>query len=400
MIGISLVFVYLLSKETFLWLIGKRTEYKKIIMSSHALSVSIANAAVDTLPMGLNKEEKERIKNDIPTLLDLHFMGRINTYISKVFIGAFSIAFGFLSTIVLLEQNKKIEIQNQRLNQQLYLQEAERRSSLVFLFSNIMDAINNELKEDYAKDNIRNLSPQLIGRIISLSHRLEPYQYLDADTLIGMPLSPERGQLLINLVESQLDTLSYKKIWLKTDFSYSDLKGILFEDTVYLVGINLERSNLTEATLKGARLNHANLSNALMTNINLERSNISHGNLANALLTEANLANSNLTNINLNSIYANSINLNNTILKNGTLNRANIRNSLITNSNLNNIEMNNATIIGCLFSNSVITNSEITDTKLLGLGARNTSFMNTDLQNTKLLFSETNKTNCNYSGSI
>jgi len=141
-------------------------------------------------------------------------LGQIDTqnlYIQK------QIAQADIQNKLVQQQNIKIEHQNKRLDQQTNLQEAERRSSLVFLFSNIMDAIDSELKDSLNKKDT--LSKQLIGRIIALSTRLSPYRYLtEGDTLISHPLSPERGQLLVNLVESDLDSNTYKKIWFLKGF--------------------------------------------------------------------------------------------------------------------------------------------------------------------------------------
>jgi hypothetical protein len=195
-------------------------------------------------------------------------------------------------------QNNLFKQQNNRLDQQTYLLEAERRSSLVFLFSNVMDAIDEELKKDYKKDTIRNLSPQLIGRIISLSQRLKPYRYLNNNTIIPKPLSPERGHLLINLIESELSDYTYMEIWKRGDFSYSDLNSynlistrridipldnygefpmddygdfpFVSKDKTYLEFINLENANLENVNFSTVSLNHANLINTNLNNTNLE----------------------------------------------------------------------------------------------------------------------------------
>jgi len=224
-------------------------------------------------------------------------------------------------------QNNLITKQNKRLDQQTYLQEAERRSSLVFLFSNVMDAVDSELKDD--KNTNRSLSPQLIGRIAGLSTRLKPYQYLDGDTLINKPLSPERGQLLISLLGSELDTATLKKIYEKANFSYSDLKYADLNSS-YLKGINLSKSDLSHAILDGANLQKANLKESYLGNIepytgdtlsegviffrtvygtsligtdlrsvNLRDANIVHADLGAADMRHADLTGSNLGNANL-----------------------------------------------------------------------------------------------------
>lgn len=131
-------------------------------------------------------------------------------------IAFFSLYIAFESNKILTEQNTKFDNQNQ-------LIEADRRSSLVFLFNNIMDAIDRELKTPVRDSTLLvdvnghkgKISNQLAGRIIALSRRLQPYRMYDYDTdsLSKKLISPERGQLLINLLESNIDTISLSAIY-------------------------------------------------------------------------------------------------------------------------------------------------------------------------------------------
>jgi len=143
-------------------------------------------------------------------------------------VGMFTLMLGFIpllllgiQTYILNTQNKLLAAQNERLDQQINLEEGSRRSSLIFLMSNIMDKMGEELKAPDNPDNI--LSDALIGRIVSLSQALRPYRYLDTDQLINQPLSPERGQLLISLTNSSLHESTYEKLFAKADFSLKKL---------------------------------------------------------------------------------------------------------------------------------------------------------------------------------
>ncbi len=210
------------------------------------------------------------------------------------------------------KQNEFIEAQTKRLDQQTYLQEAERRSSLVFLFSNIMDAVDKELKDDYRNNKKRDLSPQLTGRIIALSTRLKPYRYLDGDTLVAKPLSPERGQLLVSLVESQLDSITMGNIYAKANFQKTDLRAAYLDKAdlsgAYFYGAdlngadlkkaNLRRTDLRTADLKKADLSGADLNGADLSGTNLSRANLSRANLS-ADLSGANLNRADLNRTNL-----------------------------------------------------------------------------------------------------
>ncbi len=217
-------------------------------------------------------------------------------------LGFIGLALAMIPIWLLYQQNNKIDTQNilitnqnKRLDQQTYLQEAERRSSLVFLFSNIMDAIDKELKEDVGEKEKRDLSPQLVGRVIALSTRLKPYLYLEGDSLISKPLSPERGQLLLSLVESQLDTVTLSKIFRKADFSSSDLESANLQDS-YLKGIKLWNTDLTNSNLIGANLEDARLSSSDLSSSNLSNANLLKADMQYTKLLHVKFNNTNLQN--------------------------------------------------------------------------------------------------------
>lgn len=218
-----------------------------------------------------------------------------------------------LATLYLLyQQNDLIRFQNEKIIQQNQLSEAERRSSLVFLFNNIMDAIDAELtnpkpeglriKSDsgqYSK-----LSRQLIGRIIALSRRLEPYRVYDYEKdSLGSLTSPERGQLLINLLESNIDVISLSEIYDRGIFNHADIreykKNSAFLSCANLKDANLNNVNLKKSDLTGAVLVGANLMGANLKGSNLNRVNLTRANLTGAVLTGVNLKIANLIQANL-----------------------------------------------------------------------------------------------------
>jgi hypothetical protein len=59
-----------------------------------------------------------------------------------------------------------------------------------------------------------------------LSHYLKPFQYLEGDTLIKLPLSPARGELLFSLTLSNLDTFTMKEIYQSAIFESADLQNM------------------------------------------------------------------------------------------------------------------------------------------------------------------------------
>lgn len=223
-------------------------------------------------------------------------------------VGMFTLMLGFIpllllgiQTYILNTQNKLLADQNERLDQQINLEEGSRRSSLIFLMSNIMDKMGEELK---APDNPNNtLSDALIGRIVSLSQALRPYRYLENDQLIDQPLSPERGQLLISLTNSSLHESTYEKLFAKADFSYADLKNANFDEN-YMEGIELPFANLQGASFRNTDLEYANLISAnlqdakfeetYMNGINFSDANLQYSLVANVKMTNATLKNTDL----------------------------------------------------------------------------------------------------------
>jgi uncharacterized protein YjbI with pentapeptide repeats len=189
----------------------------------------------------------------------------------------------FLNQNKLFElQNKKIDIQNNRIIQQTYLQEADRRSSLVFLSGNILDRIDFELKNSTSND--RNLSNQLIGRIVSLSRSFKPYRYLEQDTLSFLT-SPERGQLLISLVNSKLGESTYKRIFKDGDFSHSEINDITFNN-INFGDIKLSNSILFNVNFNNCEFNNPKFNRTLITNMDITNSFISEIDFTNSIIAK------------------------------------------------------------------------------------------------------------------
>lgn len=150
--------------------------------------------------------------------------------------------------------------QNEKIEQQTFLIESQRRNALIFELGNVLDAIKEET--DFGKK--KEISDQLIGRISALSRSFKPYRYLRGNSL-SKELSPERAQLLIALLESDLNSTVLDKIYAKSDFTKSDLEGAKLSKS-YLTKIDLSYSSLINANLSEANLNQANLFSCDLSN--------------------------------------------------------------------------------------------------------------------------------------
>ncbi|SDN00326.1 pentapeptide repeat-containing protein [Kriegella aquimaris] len=230
-------------------------------------------------------------------------------------------------------QNQLFDYQNKRIDQQTNLQEAERRSSLIFLFNNVLDKIDDELKNTLNASRI--LSPQLIGRIVSLSQALKPYKYLQNDTIINNAVSPERGQLLLSLINSKINKVSLAEIISKANFKNSEILGGYFK-SADLKNINLTNSVLDGSNFVGVNFSGAKLVGASLKNANLNQANFEEANLSFAILKgikcdyarfiKVNLVNTDFSESKGKSVLFEEVNLKNTKFHNSSLKNCKFKN--------------------------------------------------------------------------
>jgi len=222
---------------------SKRYRFSKK-MSAKFLGLKLKNA-INAFFAEL--QEKKTVSRD--TISDL--LAALFIRITRV--GAFLLITSLLPTLLILlqvyylkGQNRLITGQNERMKQQTFLQEASRRSFTI----GIVDQIVKEVTA------IGGLSGSKLAtnrtRLIAISKILKPYRYLDNDQLIEKPLSPERGYLLLSLLESNInsnvlngfvDDNTKESLISAINFSYAEMKN----------------ASVTEKTLKNIHLDHSNL---------------------------------------------------------------------------------------------------------------------------------------------
>ena len=159
-----------------------------------------------------------------------HTLSDVATHVFWRFtrIGLLALLIGLLPGIFTFWQVRLIDRQNDKIEQQNNLIDAQRKSSSIFLLGNIMDAVNNELSNDNNVDRV--LSDELIGQIISLSHSVMPYKFLLPDGTTSKILSPERTQLLIFLLESNINPKSIGRILENGVFTHLYIDNYTFRD--------------------------------------------------------------------------------------------------------------------------------------------------------------------------
>ncbi|HEY0016900.1 MAG TPA: pentapeptide repeat-containing protein [Longimicrobium sp.] len=223
-----------------------------------------------------------------------------------------------LPLIITLLQLIALTRQTELIDRQTELAESARRSALIFEQTAILDKIDEEMGSLTVADSGKpRLSLRLEGRIIALSRSLRPYRYLDGNKLTPIALSPERGQLLTALMNSQIDM---SHVLTQANFQYSDLPGIRFRDfdlgqkmmvvskmtvladstiilradEISLAGSNFRSSLLEDGSFKLVRFEGADFRNASLNSVNFEEAKLTGASFSYATLIGVNFTDANL----------------------------------------------------------------------------------------------------------
>jgi len=197
-------------------------------------------------------------------------------------------------------QSEMFRQQNTRLDQQTYLQEADRRGQTLLIMDNMLKEISNNV----AGNSQNRIDDATAGRLIALSKMLKPYKYLENDSLIAHVTSPERGYLLISLLETGVNlnsstrTRTNGKLIERLDFTYAELRNISLKG-YDLLNIDLSHSDLRNANFNGtdfanANFNHANLAETNLKYTSFNKANLEGATFQNAILDYGNFQNANL----------------------------------------------------------------------------------------------------------
>jgi len=232
-------------------------------------------------------------------------------------------------------QNDLITQQNEKITKQVFLEEASRRNNLVLLMDNILAKVNSEITDENKK-----LSTPLIGRIQALSQGFQPYYFLeDSTNLTKQKYSPERGQLLLALANSGIDTTTMDIIFDKATFGSAYLKGAKL-DSFYLRGADLryadlQGADLRDADLQGANLRYVDFQGANLSGVNLQRTglrdaDLQGADLSGAVLQGANLLDADLQKANLSDANLQGANLREADLQGTDLTDAKLSNAILS----------------------------------------------------------------------
>lgn len=250
---------------------------------------------------------------------------------------------------VFLEQlmQKKTEYSHE-----LALVNARQQANLGLVMESLFEQVQEEVNTQNGK-----LSPKTIGEIARISQAFEPYAYFNEDSLMSQKLSPERGQLLLFLISSKMDTASFQQAISKATFAGADLEG------AYLSGLDLSGIDLMGANLKNAMLNKVDLSESDLRGANfwgaqLKRADLSGVDMRRAdvrwaELTEASLRYAHLDGADFSNALMQGVDLYDAKFQYGNMSGAMLSGAMLSCGDFELTTMDN---IDCSYSNLTMTN--------------------------------------------
>ena len=328
------------------WILQRALHEQETVQKQLAQRLGAAEAKLN---------EQQRVNQDYNKYRKVAAVTSIAAVISLLFAAA--------SVYIAESSLDEFEEQNLIIQRQTHLIESSRRSELVFELSSLFDEIDEELDAIENDEKERStqvpdtLSSRLIGRIIALSRSLQPYYFWDDSSLTERALSPERGQLLISLTLSGIDTTSMKMILTDGDFS----KALLRDANLYRT--NMRFILLRGADLQDAYLNYANFSDAVLSEATLRNAALSWSKLTFTHLYKTDLSRAFLSNADIRDALLVEANLQGTILRNADLSYADLQDADLSHANLINAnlfqtKLEGANLSGAIFHGSTLMSDE------------------------------------------
>jgi uncharacterized protein YjbI with pentapeptide repeats len=271
-----------------------------------------------------------------------------------ILIGAFIISGAFFSSFIIHQQNELFETitknQNKKIKEQSELIESSRRSNMVILLNEVLDKVEDDLKNNSS----RTLSENTIARIvIAFNYTFIPYRYMEGENLSEKKLSPEKGQLLLGLYNLKIDSTSFNKIKRLSHFSGADLRKSDLQG-VDLSGADLKDADLSDADLSGSNLNGADLRNANLWGAKANNSYFVKADMRRAILSWAEM----------NEAQLDSANFNGTVLNNAQFRKADLHGATFYVAKLDGALLNDANLVGVYFVDASLKKVNLTKANL------------------------------------
>lgn len=282
---------------------------------------------------------------------------------------------GAVSILFLRPYFKNVAVNQQKLLQQEALNlESQRECSYAPLLKNVIDKINHDIQQD----PLKSLSDETIDMISAMCHQFEPYLHPPGDTALNKKLSPERGRLLIMLINMKIDSISFLKVKEKSDFSFADLRGADLSGSD-LTRAQLHGAELKDAILDGAKLNDADLSLAILwgaklmhaqlIGTNLRRAELSWADLSKAdlriaHLQEASLISAQLREANLHGVDCVWTDFSGAFLNGANMAEANLFRTIFRKAQLENVNFSGSRLALAVMTDANLTHTNMTNSDL------------------------------------
>ena len=343
---------------------------------------------VSSLLKSFPEDTQIKAKLAVPKLIKVGIWAYTRSWAFTILVSIFVSIGGLLGAILLYNQNQLLTTQNERINIQNTLIEAERRSSLIFLMSNVLDLVDTEINiqrmEVEVSDSTKySLSKPLVSRIVALSRAFRPYRMMNGDILSEEMVSPERGQLFISLMQNNLDSTTQNTIASEGDFSNAIINQI-----------DLRKANLSEAILSKTDFSGVSPANdiggrAIFSDANLKHTHFIYANLRAAVFRRADLSWADLSWADLTWAYFEEATLKRAILYNATLINADFRNADLTEADFSYAILMKASLFGANlykadFRNANLYKADFRNANLYKADFRNANLYKADFRNANL----------------
>lgn len=292
-LGTVIVALTLLQKRFFKYFFDG-TDENKVKKEVKAVSSLTVNWAITKYATALPTKVQDSLRFIGPQIVFLGIWRQIKSYGFNFLIAVLVALLGAVGAYFMSKQNNLLAIQNSYIKTQMNIEESSRVVEWLSLLENVLAKVDSAIELD-PTPGPKKLNDFLIKEISSLSYFFKPYNYLEieGDTLMDLHLSPERGFLLVSLLDRNIDKKSYDKIFEHSTFEYADLENVDL-DSCYLKGITLNYANLRNVSLKGAdmsdaEINYSHLQEAKLIGCNLLNSSANYAYFNYADLTRANL---------------------------------------------------------------------------------------------------------------
>ncbi len=268
--------------------------------------------------------------------------------------------FYFLISIILIFFTVRLQQTDNRAVKQATLDDLE-ANKLILNQNASLDKHSAELitriTQEAALSPTRTLSQESIAQIASLSKGYKPYRKATSDSF-SLLQSRERGFLLKNIMDLNLDDATQIAINKSADYSYAILEEIEWKNK------NLSHANLKGAQMKDAILIESNLSEATLEEANLWGAHLSKSILDNANFLKVNLSWSKLDSASLINANFGSAIIHNSRMRFSNLTDANFTSAQLNTSLLNNSNLTRTNLFGANLSDGVLENCNLTETSL------------------------------------